>query len=75
MLSSLKMQSMIIAIQNPSVFVGLSLDDARSQIAGYGYSSRVTFANGRVLAHVKDYDPLRITLKLDKNRVTEAVIG
>jgi hypothetical protein len=65
---------MILTVE-PSKFVGLSLDDARAQITGYGYSYRVTMADGVKMPHRRDYDPLRINLKLQDNRVIEAVAG
>jgi hypothetical protein len=65
---------MIIPV-DPALFIGLSLDDARAQITGYGYSSRVTMVDGVRFPVRKDYDPLRINLKIQTYRVVEATVG
>lgn len=65
---------MILAV-DPTMFVGLSLDDARAQIAGYGYSHRVTGVDGVSIRIRMDYDPLRINMKIQNNRVTSATLG
>lgn len=67
---------MIIAIKDPAIFIGLSLNDAQSQIAGYGYSCRILRVdNSYFVPRGKDYDPLRVNLKIQKNRVYDAYIG
>lgn len=65
---------MILAV-DPSKFIGLSLDDARNQIMGYGYSSRVTKVDGRALIVTRDYDPLRLNLSIENNRVVNVTVG
>jgi hypothetical protein len=67
----------IVKIEDPSIFVGLSYDDARNQILGYGYSARLVWADKRtiVLDPTHEYDPLRINLWVEKSRVIKALVG
>jgi hypothetical protein len=68
---------MIVRIEDPNVFVGLSSDDARTQIVGRGYTPRVVWADNNTLVadYKPDYDPLRVNLHIEKNRVIKATIG
>jgi hypothetical protein len=66
---------LIVAIENPEVFVGMSLDDARCQIGGYGYTTRITKVDNHHIVVMKDYDPLRVNLQIEGNKVTKATIG
>jgi len=62
----------IIRIEDPKVFIGLSVEAARKEIADHGYDCRVMQAN---LPYKPDYDPLRICLIIAKDEVTDAFAG
>ena len=62
----------IIRIEDPKVFVGLSVEAARKEIAEHGYDVRVQQAS---LMYKPDYDPLRIVLIVSKDKVTDAFVG
>lgn len=66
----------IVRIENAEMFVGLSLNDARSQIVGYGYEARLVYADGKTLvSSFRDYDPLRVNLYIENNLVVKVKIG
>ena len=65
----------IVRIENPQVFVGLSVTDATSQIRGHGYEPCLEWADGITIASNKDYDPLRVNLRVKANVVIKATIG
>ena len=68
-------KQMIVRIEDPKIFVGLSADDARRQIEGNGYEVRMIKIDGSYNYSVKDYDPLRVNLTIVNNIVSEATIG
>jgi len=66
----------IIRIEDPKVFIGLSADAARKEVLDHGYDVRVIRQDSRQGALIKfDYDPLRITLFIEKDQVVDATIG
>ena len=62
----------IIRIEDPKVFVGLSVETARQDIISHGYDVRVIQKN---LPYKPDYDPLRICLFVEKDKVIDAKVG
>jgi len=69
-------KQMIVRIEDPKTFVGMSADDARRQIEGNGYEVRMAKIDGiSYTSSVKDYDPLRVNLTIVNNIVSEATIG
>jgi uncharacterized protein (UPF0335 family) len=62
----------IIRIEDPKVFIGLSVETARQEIISHGYDTRVIQKN---LPYKPDYDPLRICLFVEKDKVIDAKIG
>jgi len=66
----------IVHIDDPKVFIGLIVDAAKKQVAENGYDVRTVMANTYSAVHkLTEYDPLRITLIIDKDVVTDAVVG
>lgn len=66
---------MIIRVENPNLFVGLTLEAAQVRIAEYGYESLLVHCDNWTATIRKDYDPLRIQLSVEKGFVTKAEIG
>jgi hypothetical protein len=68
----------ITRIENPEEFVGMDLNEAKVQITERGYECRVVHIDKitRFEFNPKlNYDPLRLNLWVDANKVTKAVIG
>jgi hypothetical protein len=65
----------IIRIDNPQKFVGQSLGSVVGQIADSGYDCLVTKIDKITKELVKDYDPLRLLIQVEKDIVTDAKIG
>jgi hypothetical protein len=62
----------IVRIEDPKIFIGLSVAEARRQIADHGYDTRVVQSQ---TPYKPDYDPLRILLFTQKDEVVDAKIG
>ena len=67
----------IIRIDDPQVFVGISLEKAVAQIEEHGYEARLVWADNRTIHtdYKPDYDPLRVNLHALDGKVTKAMIG
>jgi hypothetical protein len=65
----------ITRIEDPTVFVGLSYEEAKARIEGYGYSCRLIHQDGRSTYFKPDYDPLRVSISVMSGVVTKAAIG
>lgn len=67
----------IVRIEDPNVFVGLKIEDAKYRVAGHGYDCRLVWADNHTIVpdYRPDYDPLRVNLYAEKNIVTKATIG
>lgn len=62
----------IVRIEDPKIFIGLSVEEARKRIAEHEYDTRI------IQLHVPyrpDYDPLRILLFVQNDKVVDAKIG
>lgn len=64
----------IVRIDDPKIFIGMSTEGARRQIVEQGYEARL-IASTNHKVHKPDYDPLRVTLIVEKDKVLEATIG
>jgi len=62
----------IIRIEDPKVFIGMSVEIARQEIISHGYDTRVIHHN---TPYKPDYDPLRVCLFVEKDKVVDAKIG
>lgn len=62
----------IIRIDDPKQYIGLSVAEASSQIKSCGYDVRTIHHN---TPYKPDYDPLRICLFTEKDKVVDAKIG
>lgn len=62
----------IIRIDDPKVFIGMPVETARQDIISHGYDVRVIQKN---LLYKPDYDPLRICLFVEKDKVIDAKVG
>ncbi len=62
----------IVRIEDPKTFIGLSVEEARRQIIDHGYDTRVIQYQ---TPYKPDYDPLRILLFTQKDKVVDAKIG
>lgn len=62
----------IIRIDNPKIFIGLSPDEASSQIKSCEYDVRII---NKLVPYKPDYDPLRICLIVEKDKVIDAFVG
>jgi hypothetical protein len=66
----------IIRIEDPKIFIGLSVTDACKQAAEHEYNIRVVKQDSRQGVLYKfDYDPLRLNLFVEKDMVVDATIG
>jgi len=66
---------MIIRIENSELFVGLSEAEAVKRVTEHGYEARVIHRDQWTATLIKDYDPLRVKLSVDSNKVVKAEIG
>ena len=67
---------MIVRIENPDIFVGLDLKEAQRRITDHGYETVVVSVDNKMrMTPQGGYDPLRVKLSLEKDKVTKAVIG
>lgn len=62
----------IIRIDDPKQYIGLSAKEASSQIKSCGYDVRIIQKN---TPYKPDYDPLRVCLFVEKDKVVDAKIG
>jgi hypothetical protein len=62
----------IIRIDDPKVYIGMDVEAARRDIISHEYEVRVIQKN---LPYKPDYDPLRICLFVEKDKVIDAKIG
>jgi hypothetical protein len=62
----------IIRIDDPKKFIGMDIKEASSQIRSCEYDVRVINKN---LVYKPDYDPLRVCLIVEKDKVVDARIG
>jgi hypothetical protein len=67
---------MIVRIDNPEIFVGLEVEEAKRRIKDHGYDPVVIKKDGYTrMVPQGGYDPLRLKLVVIKDKVTEAEIG
>jgi hypothetical protein len=62
----------IIRIEDPKIFVGMEIERARTEITSHGYDVRVIQAQ---TPYKPDYDPLRVLLFTQNDKIVDAKIG
>lgn len=67
----------IIRIEDVSKFIGMDANAARSEIIECGYECRIVHSAGRTHHYLlkPDYDPLRVNIWIEKDKVSKATIG
>lgn len=66
---------MIIKIEDPRIFIGLTYGAAVAKANEQGYTAVLLKSEGIPREIIRDYDPLRVLLITIKNIVTEAKIA
>jgi len=62
----------IIRIDDPKVYIGMSMEAARRDITDHGYDVRVIQFQ---TPYKPDYDPLRVILIIQKDQIIDAMVG